>query len=96
MEHYSFLYDLIILAPVLFGLVRGIGKGGNAFGRVFEATWGTVKYALIVMALIFVLNLIDGFFPFMPEEIKTQSFLYSHIIEWCNALLSLIGSKLGK
>ncbi len=96
MKHYSFIYDLIILAPVLFGLVRGIGKGGNAFGRIFEATWGAVKYALIVMALIFVLNLIDGFFPFMPEEIKMQSFLYSHIIEWCNALLSLIGVKFGE
>ncbi len=92
MKQYIFLYDLIILAPVLFGLIRGIGKGGNAFGRLFEATWGMVKYAIFVMVLIFILNLIDGFFPFMPEAFKTQSFLYSHIIEWCNALLSLIRS----
>lgn len=93
---YNFIYDLIILAPVLFGLIRGIGKGSNAFGRIFEATWGAVKYALIVMAVIFVANLVDAYFPFVPSEFKNQSFFYHHIIQWANDLLSLIGSQFGK
>lgn len=95
MENYSFLYDLIFLAPVLFGLVRGIGKGANTFGKIFEATWGAVKWALIVLVVVFIVSLIDSVFPFVPEEFKTKSFLYYHLIEWANDLLSLLRSKLG-
>lgn len=96
MTHYSFLYDLIFLAPVVFGLVRGIGKGANTFGKVFEATWGAVKWVFIVLVVVFLVSLVDSAFPFVPEEFKTQSFLYNHIVQWANDLLSLLRSQFGK
>ncbi len=88
--------DIAFLAPILFGLVRGIGKGSNAFGRVFEALWGVVKGALLVLVVAFLLNLIDSFWPFMPTSLKNDSFIYPLLVQWSNDLLSLFRSKLGK
>ena len=88
--------DIAFLVPVLFGLIRGIGKGSNAFGRIFEALWGAVKGALLILAIAFLLNLLDSYWPFMPTKLKTDSLIYPLLVQWSNDLLSLIRSKLGK
>lgn len=81
---------LSIVARLLTKFLRAIHLGWA--NRIFGALFGVVKYGLIVLIVVFVLDKSNEAFHYLDESpvIKT-SLLYPHAVKATHAVLSVFG-----
>jgi len=74
---------IYLLAKWLTYVLRKIKLGWA--NKLAGALIGTLKYAFIISALLFVINAVNEKIPFLPEDLKQNSLLYqpvSVLSEW--------------
>jgi membrane protein required for colicin V production len=74
---------IYLLAKWLNYVLRKIKLGWA--NKLAGALIGTLKYAFIISALLFVINAVNEKIPFLPEDLKQNSLLYqpvSVLSEW--------------
>ena len=65
--------------------------------RLLGATFGLLKWGLIVLAIVFCVNKLDQQFNFIQPELKQQSVVYSFAVQCANQMLDYVSvSVLGR
>ncbi len=79
---------LNIAGKLLSKLLKAINLGwiNNALG----ATFGVLKWAVIVLALVFCVNKLDTQFHFIQPDLKNQSVVYPVAVDWANKALDYV------
>lgn len=96
---YALLFIAIALALNMLGrlftrLLSAIHLG--FLNRLLGAVFGTLKWSIIVLTLVFLVDKLDSQFRFMQEELKQKSITYQPAVKTANACLSFIRSELGQ
>ena len=90
----TFLVIVIVvyfIAKLMQHMVEGMALGGiNKFGG---AIFGSLKFALVMSVIIFVLNAIEKSYPLLSFQAKDESLLYQPIGKIAPLLIPGIGSK---
>lgn len=94
---YGLLFLAITILLNLFGraftrLLKAIHLGW--LNRLLGGIFGTLKWAIIVLTLVFLINKLDEQFEFIKPEFKRQSLTYQPAVESANACLSFIRGEL--
>ncbi|MCQ2345905.1 MAG: hypothetical protein MJZ82_03985 [Paludibacteraceae bacterium] len=79
--------DYIILVPLLVALIWSIFRGAH---HLLSGVLNLVKWALILMVLVFVTGQLDNHFHFIPEEIASGSPVYQTLSSWSNLIADWI------
>ena len=92
---YALLFIGISLALNMIGrliskLLSAISLGW--MNKLLGAAFGTAKWALIVLAIVFCVNKLDTQFHFMKAELKSSSLLYNHAVEYADKALDYVKS----
>ena len=58
--------------------------------RLFGAAFGVAKWTLIVLAIVFCVNKLDGQFHFMKPELKSGSLLYPTAVKYADKALDYV------
>jgi membrane protein required for colicin V production len=81
-----FIFVLLLIYLLAKWLTHVLGKIKLGWvNKLAGALIGTLKYAFIISALLFVINAVNEKIPFLPEDIKNNSLLYqpvSVLSEW--------------
>lgn len=95
---YSLLFigiatGMTILGRLFIKLLKAIHLSG--LNRALGGVFGMAKWTLILLGIIYINNLLDARFQYMPTEVVKQSVLYGHasdysVIVWNNASKSNI------
>lgn len=78
---------LHFIGTLLQKLLKAIQLGW--VNRLLGGICGAVKWAVIVLALVFVVGQLDHFISFMPNELKKQSRLYQPALDAVNHTVQL-------
>ena len=93
---YALLFVAIAVALNLLGklfsrLLKAIHLG--FVNRLLGAVFGTLKWAIIVLTLVFLTDRLDRQFHFIKSELKQSSVTYQPAVESANACFSVIRSQ---
>lgn len=93
----SFMLTFILIVFLVHLIARGIQKlvklaALGTINRVFGSIFGLAKYLLILSSVLYFVNRIDQRYPFMSEEFKENSYLYSPL----SGLVTFVFPKLEK
>ncbi len=58
--------------------------------RLLGATFGVIKWGLIVLAIVFCVNKLDEQFKFLQPELKKQSIIYSEAVKLADQALDYV------
>lgn len=78
---------LHFVGTLLQKLLKAIKLGW--VNRLLGGVCGALKWAIIVLVLVFVVGQFDHFIPFMPSELKKQSRLYQPALDTINRTVQL-------
>lgn len=81
---------LNIAGRLLSRLLRAIHLG--FLNRLLGAFFGVAKYGIVILAMVFVVNLLDEQFGFMQEDLKKSSICYPYAVKIANDCLSFVRS----
>ena len=92
---YSLLFLAITIALNLLGkvfsrLLKVIHLGW--LNRLLGGVFGTLKWAVIVLTLVFLVDKLDQQFHFIKEDAKKKSVTYEPTVKSANACLSVVRS----
>lgn len=92
---YALLFLAITLALNVVGrlfskLLKAINLGW--INRLLGGAFGVMKWALIVLAVVFCVNKADEYFHFLKPELKAQSLLYPKAVIYADKALNYIQS----
>ena len=79
---------LNIAGRLLSKLLKAINLGW--INRVLGATFGLLKWAFIVLALVFCVNKLDQQFNFIQPELKKQSIIYPEAVKLADKALDYV------
>ena len=93
---YALLFLGIALALNIAGrllskLLKAIKLGW--INRALGATFGVLKWAIIVLAVVFCVNKLDQQFNFLQPELKQQSIIYPHAVNLADKALDYVKSN---
>ena len=93
---YALLFLAITLALNIVGrliskLLKAIHLG--FINRLLGGAFGVVKWALIILAVVFCVNKADEYFHFLKPEIKDSSLLYSKAVVYADKALNYVKSN---
>ena len=96
---YALLFLAITLALNIVGrliskLLKAINLGW--MNRLLGGAFGVVKWALIVLAVVFCVNKADEYFHFLKPELKANSLLYSKAVIYAVKALDYVKSNAPK
>ena len=83
----TFLLVIIVinlLGKLLTRLVDLVSLG--IFNKVFGILLGIVKGALVVCVVLFMVNMLDRKYDFIPAKTKSESLLYSPFVNFANGV----------
>ncbi|WP_294140410.1 CvpA family protein [uncultured Sanguibacteroides sp.] len=83
----TFLLVVIVihlLGKLLTKLVDMVSLG--LFNKLFGILLGTVKAAIVVCVILFVINALDSKYDFIPAKTKNQSMLYYPFVNFANGV----------
>ena len=81
---------LNIAGRLLSKLLKAINLGW--INRVLGATFGLLKWGLIVLALVFCINKLDNQFNFIQPDLKNQSIIYPVAVDLADKALDYVKS----
>lgn len=79
---------LNIAGRLLSKLLKAINLGW--INRVLGATFGLLKWAFIVLAIVFCVNKLDEQFHFIQPELKKQSIIYPEAVKLADKALDYV------
>lgn len=79
---------LNIAGRLLSKLLKAINLGW--INRVLGATFGLLKWAFIVLAIVFCVNKLDQQFKFLQPELKKQSIIYPEAVKLADKALDYV------
>ena len=82
---------LNIVGRLISKLLKAIHLGW--INRLLGALFGTVKWALVVLALVFCINKLDTQFSFLQPELKSSSLLYETAVKYADKALDYLKSS---
>ena len=86
---------LSIIARLLTKLMKAIHMGW--FNRLFGALFGTLKYALLVLAAVFIMDMTNEAFHWLDESpIVKTSVIYPQMVKATHAIRSFFGQQSGQ
>lgn len=93
---YALLFLAIAVVLNLLGklfsrLLKAIHLG--FVNRLLGAIFGSLKWAIIVLTLVFLTDRLDQQFHFMKDSVKSKSVTYQPAVQSANACLSVIRSE---
>lgn len=96
---YTLLFLAVAIACNWVGkwlsrLLRAIHLGW--LNRLLGGLFGALKWAIIVLVMVFIVSSLDDQFHFLKPEAKSQSVCYRHAVYAANHSLSVARSELGK
>jgi len=82
---------LNILGRLLSKLLKAINLGW--INRALGATFGILKWGVIVLAVVFCVNKLDKQFHFIQSDLKQQSVVYPIAVNWADKALDYVTSS---
>ncbi len=79
---------LNIVGRLVSKLLKAINLGW--MNRALGATFGIVKWAVIVLAVVFCVNKLDSYFNFLKQDLKEQSVVYPFAVDSANKALDYV------
>ena len=96
---YALLFVAITLAMNIIGklitkLLKKVHLGW--MNRLCGGAFGIVKWALVVLTIVFCVNKADEYFHFLKPELKSKSLLYPKAVEYAEKALTYVKSNAPK
>ena len=79
-------------AKLLTKIAKGIALGG--IDKILGALFGTLKYALILSVIIFIIDAIEHSYPVIAFEAKNKSVLYKPVGKLAPMLIPALNKKI--
>ncbi len=96
---YALLFLAIAIALNIVGrliskLLKAINLGW--INRALGATFGVLKWSLIVLAIVFCVNKLDMQFHFLQKELRQQSIIYPEAVKLADKALDYVKNTTNK
>ncbi|MDR2414803.1 MAG: CvpA family protein [Odoribacteraceae bacterium] len=93
---FALIFLLIVIAAHLLGKLLTKIAGWVALGllnRVAGMLFGALKMAIIVCAILFLLDAIDKRYDIISTDAREESLLYDHLVNFANKIYQIVIHK---